>query len=43
MLSLAAGMPYTYGVLLSPAIGAVRMSRSMVIAAVNAKFLKIGK
>ncbi|MDY0213206.1 MAG: copper-translocating P-type ATPase [Desulfuromonadaceae bacterium] len=42
-IPLAAGALYTYGVLLSPAIGAVLMSLSTVIVAINAKFLKIAK
>jgi Cu2+-exporting ATPase len=41
-IPLAAGILYTYGVLLSPAMGAVLMSLSTVIVAVNARFLKIG-
>lgn len=42
-IPLAAGVLYTYGVLLSPAMGAVLMSLSTVIVAVNARFLKIIK
>ncbi len=42
-IPLAAGVLYTYGVLLSPAIGAVLMSLSTVIVAINARFLKIAK
>ncbi|MCF8079175.1 MAG: cadmium-translocating P-type ATPase [Desulfobacterales bacterium] len=40
-IPLAAGVLYSYGVLLSPAIGAVLMSLSTVIVAINARFLKI--
>jgi Cu2+-exporting ATPase len=42
-IPLAAGALYKYGILLSPAIGAVLMSISTVIVAINAKFLKIRK
>jgi Cu2+-exporting ATPase len=42
-IPLAAGVMYNYGVLLSPAMGAVLMSLSTVIVALNAKFLKIAK
>ncbi len=42
-IPLAAGALYTYGVVLSPAIGAVLMSLSTVIVAINARFLKIAK
>jgi Cu2+-exporting ATPase len=34
---------YQYGVLLTPAMGAVLMSLSTVIVAINAKFLKVKK
>jgi len=40
-IPLAAGALYTYGIILSPAIGAVLMSLSTVIVAINARFLKI--
>ena len=40
-IPLAAGALYNYGVLLSPAMGAVLMSLSTVIVAINARFLKI--
>ncbi len=40
-IPLAAGVLYGYGVLLSPAMGAVLMSLSTVIVAINARFLKI--
>jgi len=39
-IPLAAGVLYPAGILLSPAIGAVLMSLSTVIVAINAKFLK---
>jgi len=42
-IPLAAGVLYAYGVLLSPAMGAVLMSLSTVIVAVNARLLKIAK
>jgi Cu2+-exporting ATPase len=40
-IPLAAGLLYPYGVFLSPAIGAVLMSLSTVIVAINAQLLKI--
>lgn len=40
-IPLAAGLLYSYGVLFLPAIGAVLMSLSMVIVAINAQLLKI--
>lgn len=40
-IPLAAGVLYSLGILLSPALGAVLMSLSTVIVAVNARFLKI--
>jgi Cu2+-exporting ATPase len=40
-IPLAAGALYAYGVLLSPAVGAVLMSLSTVIVAINAKYLKV--
>jgi len=42
-IPLAAGVLYRYGILLSPALGAVLMSLSTVIVAINAKFLRIRK
>ncbi|HEC98089.1 MAG TPA: cadmium-translocating P-type ATPase [Nitrospirae bacterium] len=42
-IPLAAGVLYKYGILLSPAMGAVLMSLSTVIVAINAKFLKVKK
>lgn len=38
---LAAGVLYNYGILLSPAVGAILMSLSTVIVAINARLLKI--
>ncbi len=40
-IPLAAGVLFKWGVLLSPAMGAVLMSLSTVIVAINARFLKI--
>ncbi len=40
-LPLAAGILYSYGILLSPAAGAVFMSISTIIVAINARTLKI--
>ncbi len=40
-IPLAAGILYSYGILLSPAAGAALMSLSTVIVAINAKMLKI--
>lgn len=42
-IPLAAGVLYSYGILLSPAMGAVLMSLSTVIVAINARFLKVQK
>lgn len=42
-IPLAAGVLIKYGILLSPAMGAVLMSLSTVIVAINAKFLKVEK
>ncbi len=42
-IPLAAGVLYNSGILLSPAMGAVLMSLSTVIVAVNARFLKVVK
>jgi Cu2+-exporting ATPase len=41
-IPLAAGVLYGYGILLSPAMGAVLMSLSTVIVAINARSLKMG-
>jgi len=40
-LPIAAGILYNFGILLTPAIGAVLMSVSTIIVAVNARFLSI--
>jgi Cu2+-exporting ATPase len=40
-IPLAAGVLYYYGVLLTPALGAVFMSVSTVIVAINSRFLKV--
>ncbi|MDD5749339.1 MAG: copper-translocating P-type ATPase [Patescibacteria group bacterium] len=42
-IPLAAGVLAVYGILLSPAVGAVLMSLSTVVVAVNAKLLKVKK
>ncbi len=42
-IPLAAGVLYESGIILSPAMGAVLMSLSTVIVAVNARFLRIAK
>jgi P-type Cu2+ transporter len=42
-IPLAAGVLYSYGILLSPAVGAVLMSASTVIVAINARFLRVEK
>ncbi len=42
-IPLAAGVLYSYGILLSPAMGAVLMSLSTVIVAINARFLRVEK
>jgi Cu2+-exporting ATPase len=39
-LPLAAGVLYPWGIMLSPAAGAVLMSLSTIVVAVNAKLLK---
>ena len=40
-IPLAAGVLSTYGIILNPAMGAVLMSLSTVIVAINARFLKV--
>jgi len=40
-IPLAAGVLFAYGLLLTPAMGAVLMSLSTVIVAVNARFLRV--
>ncbi|MGE5443444.1 MAG: copper-translocating P-type ATPase [Ignavibacteriales bacterium] len=42
-IPLAAGVLYKSGILLSPALGAVLMSLSTVIVAINARFLRVVK
>jgi len=42
-IPLAAGVLYKSGILLSPAIGAVLMSLSTVIVAINARFLRVAR
>ncbi|MHA1650062.1 MAG: heavy metal translocating P-type ATPase [Candidatus Helarchaeota archaeon] len=42
-IPLAAGVLFNVGILLSPAIGAILMSLSTVIVAINARFLKVEK
>jgi len=42
-IPIAAGALYSWGILLNPAVGALFMSMSTVIVAVNAKFLKVEK
>ncbi|MBK9097417.1 MAG: copper-translocating P-type ATPase [bacterium] len=41
-IPLAAGVLYSAGIVLSPAIGAVLMSLSTIIVAINAKLLRLG-
>ena len=40
-LPLAAGVLYSQGILLSPAVGAVLMTVSTVVVAINAGMLKV--
>ncbi len=40
-IPLAAGVLYKLGIVLSPAVGAVLMSLSTVIVAINARFLRV--
>lgn len=40
-IPLAAGVLFAWGVILSPAVGAILMSLSTVIVAINARFLKL--
>ncbi len=40
-MPLAAGVLYSFGILLSPALGAVLMSVSTIVVAINARLLKI--
>ena len=41
-IPLAAGVLYSYGIIISPAIGAALMSASTVIVAINARLLSVG-
>jgi Cu2+-exporting ATPase len=40
-IPLAAGVLYSIGIVISPAIGAILMSFSTIIVAINAKLLKL--
>jgi len=40
-IPLAAGVLYSIGIVISPAVGAILMSLSTVIVAINAKLLKV--
>lgn len=40
-IPLAAGVLYNYGIMISPAVGAILMSLSTVIVAINARLLKL--
>ncbi len=40
-IPLAAGVLYKWGILLTPAVGAVFMSVSTIVVAINAKMLKV--
>jgi len=42
-LPLAAGVLYQQGIVISPALGAVSMSVSTTVVAINARLLKIDK
>ena len=42
-IPLAAGVLSAYGIILTPAMGAVLMSASTIIVAVNSRFLRMGK
>jgi Cu2+-exporting ATPase len=42
-IPLAAGVLYSYGIIITPAIGAALMSLSTVIVAINARFLRFKK
>jgi len=42
-IPLAAGALFSYGIIISPAIGAALMSLSTIIVAINAQFLSIRK
>ena len=40
LFTLAAGVLFSAGILISPALGAVLMSLNIIIVAINAQFLK---
>jgi P-type Cu2+ transporter len=40
-LPLAAGILYSFGIMLSPAVGAILMSVSTIVVAINARILKV--
>jgi len=40
-IPLAAGVLFSYGILISPAVGAALMSLSTIVVAINAQFLSI--
>jgi Cu2+-exporting ATPase len=42
-IPLTAGALYSFGILLSPAVGAALMSVSTIIVAINARFLNVEK
>jgi Cu2+-exporting ATPase len=42
-IPLAAGVLYSFGILLSPAVGAVLMAASTVVVAINARFLRLSR
>ncbi len=42
-IPLAAGVLYAWGVLLTPALGALVMAASTIIVAINARLLKLGR
>jgi Cu2+-exporting ATPase len=42
-IPIAAGALFSFGILLTPAVGALLMSLSTVIVAINARFLKVAK
>ena len=41
-LPLAAGILYDQGIVITPALGAILMSLSTIIVAINARLMKIG-
>jgi Cu2+-exporting ATPase len=42
-IPIAAGVLFSYGIILTPAVGAILMSASTIIVAFNSRILKIGK